>query len=170
MTSTDDVLQRAEAYRELAINKDNSHYAMALRFERRNKILGIPVVVTTAIVSTAIFGTLETKAAIGWQLATGFVSLAAAVLAALQTFLNYAELAQQHKASARDYSKVRRQLEIFDLRYQSGQAVRDEALKGLTEFAQQLDEMEAREPTISERVYEKIKRRYGLRGDSDAAR
>ena len=139
---------------------------MALRFERRNKILGVPVVVSTAVVSTAIFGTLETKAAIGWQLATGFVSLAAAVLAALQTFLNYAELAQQHKASARDYSRVRRQLELFDLRYRSGEAGRDEALQALAKFTQQLDELETREPTISERVYEKIKRRYAPRTGS----
>jgi hypothetical protein len=126
MASADDVLQRAGAYRQLAIYKDNSHYAMALHFERRNKILGVPVVVTTAAVSTAIFATLETKAAFGWQLATGLVSLAAAVLAALQTFLNYAELAQQHKASARDYSKVRRQLELFELRHRSGETGRDE--------------------------------------------
>jgi hypothetical protein len=160
MASADDVLQRAAAYRQLAINKDNSHYAMALRFERRNRILGVPVVVTTAAVSTAIFATLETKAAFGWQLATGLVSLAAAVLAALQTFLNYAELAQQHKASARDYSKVRRQLELFELRHHLGETGRDEALQGLTEFTRQLDELEAHEPTISERVYEKIKRRF----------
>ena len=60
MAVADDVLQRAHTYRQLTIHKDNSHYAMAERFERRNKILGIPVVVTTAAVSTAIFGTLET--------------------------------------------------------------------------------------------------------------
>jgi len=165
----DDVLQRSAAYRQLAIHEDNSHYAMAERFELKNKILGIPVVVTAAAVSTAIFATLETKAAIGWKLATGLVSLAAAILAALQTFLNYAEQAQQHKASARDYSRMRRQLELFELRHCLGETDRDQALHELTEFARQLDELEAHEPTISDRVYKKIQRRYSTSEGRDAA-
>ena len=160
MTVADDVLQTAAAYRLLAIRKDNSHYAMAVRFERKSKVLGVPVVVTTAAVSTAIFGTLETQVTVDWKLATGIVSLAAAVLAALQTFFNYAEQAQQHKASARDYSKVRRGLEIFEIRHSPGETSRDEALHELAGFAQQLDELEAHEPTISNRIYEKIRKRY----------
>ena len=160
MTIANDVLDTAAAYRQLAINKDNSHYAMAERFERRNKILGVPVVVTTAVVSTAIFGSLETAPSVGWKLATGLISVAAAVLAALQTFFNYTDLAQQHKTSARDYSRVRWQLELFQLRQNSAGVTRNEALHDLNGFAQRLDELEAHEPTISDRVYGKTKRRY----------
>jgi len=170
MTSADDVLQRAAAYRLLAIRKDNAHYAMAQRFERRNKVLGVPVVLTTTAVSTAIFGTLETQAAVGLKLATGLVSAAAAVLAALQTFFNYADQAKQHQASARDYSKIRRRLELFELGHSSGSTNRDETLLKLTKFAQQLDELEAHEPTISDHVYDRVARRYNATGGHDVVK
>ena len=85
---------------------------MALRLERRHKGLGVPVVVTSAVVSTAIFGTLQQDAAIGWKIATGFLSLAAAVLAALRTFFDYSDLAHRHLTSARAWSGIRRRLSI----------------------------------------------------------
>ena len=155
-----DVLKEAAAFRQLAIHKDNSHYAMAQRLETRNKVLGVPVIVTTAIVSTAIFSTVETQTAIGWKVATGLVSVAAAVLAALQTFFNYADQAQQHRSSSRAYSQLRRRLELFVLRNTSGQPHRDQALRELNELAQQMDELEKYEPTINSNVYEKTKKRY----------
>jgi len=98
---------------------------MALRLERRHKALGVPVIVTSAVVSTAIFASLQQNAAVGWKIATGLLSLAAATLAALQTFFNYTSIAQKHLASARAWSSIRRRLEHFVLRYQ---------LAGLDEF------------------------------------
>jgi hypothetical protein len=133
---------------------------MALRFQHRHTALGVPVILTATGVSTAIFGTLEAQPAFGWKVATGLVSLAASVLAALQTFFNYSEQAQQHQASAISYSKLRRRFELFELRHNSATASRDPALQELEELIQQLDELEENAPSISEAVYEKTKRRY----------
>jgi hypothetical protein len=161
VTATDDILQRAAVYRHLVINKDNANWAMAQRFERRHRVLGVPVILTTTAVSTAIFGTLEAQTALGWRVATGLVSLAAAVLAALQTFFDYSGLAQQHQVSAKGYSKLRRQLELFELRHCSEPTSRDAALQELNDLVQQLDELEAHEAAVSDVVYERIQRRHG---------
>jgi hypothetical protein len=155
-----DLQKTAATYRQLAIHKDNAHYAMAQSLERRHKLLGVPVIVTTTLVSAAIFSTLEAQAALGWKIATGLVSVTASVLAALQTFFNFADQAERHQLSARGYSQVRRRCELFDLRYRLDSEY-DDALRDLGELAQQLDELEAHEPTIRDAVYKEIKRQYG---------
>ena len=72
------------------------------------------MVVLTSIVATSIFGSIsETPPSKTWQVATGFISLAAAVLAALQTFFRFAEQAQMHLAAAANYLKMRRKLTYF---------------------------------------------------------
>jgi len=80
MASMDDLLDTARAYRQLAIHKDNAHYAMTQALERRHKLLGVPVIVTTTLASTAIFSTLQTQTALAWKIVTGLVSLAGSVL------------------------------------------------------------------------------------------
>jgi hypothetical protein len=127
----EDVSRRAEQYLRLVIHEDNAHYEMAALFGERHRRLGIPVIVTTTFVSTAIFTTLSEEPAIGWKVATGIVSVAAAVLAALQTFFGFAEQAQRHLASAVGYSSLRRQVELFLLRYSPDRADRAEALQAL---------------------------------------
>ncbi|MEX5718464.1 SLATT domain-containing protein [Geodermatophilus maliterrae] len=87
---TADILLQAIVYYVLAINKDNAHFAMAERLQARHKAFGVPATITSVIVSTAIFTTLQEEAALGWKISTGLLSLVAAVLTALQTFFNYA--------------------------------------------------------------------------------
>jgi hypothetical protein len=83
----------------------------AARCERRNRIQGTLVVILTTLVGTSIFATLERTPATGWRVLAGLVSAAAAVLAALQTFLRYGELAELHKTAAQRYGRLRRELE-----------------------------------------------------------
>jgi hypothetical protein len=53
----DDLLAKIHQYRQLAIHKDNAHYDMALKLRKRHTWLGVPVIISTAVVSTAIFTT-----------------------------------------------------------------------------------------------------------------
>jgi hypothetical protein len=160
-----DLQKTAAGYRQLAIHKDNAHYAMAQSLEHRHKLLGVPVIVTTTVVSAAIFSTLEAQAALGWKVATGFVSVAASVLAALQTFFNFADQAERHQVSARGYSQIRRRFEFFDVRYRLNDEFHD-AYRELGELALQMDDLEAHEPTISDKVYDEIRQRF--RDDRDS--
>jgi hypothetical protein len=154
-----DILDRAQQYLELVINKDNAHYRMAALFGKRHRRLGIPVIITTTFVSTAIFTTLTEETAVGWRVATGIVSVAAAVLAALQTFFGFAEQSQQHLGSAIGYSSLRRRFEHFLLNFDSQGADRAQALSALDTLTQELDKLEATSPPIDEDVYNDVRER-----------
>src|SRR2546425_13074944 len=97
------LLRKAEEYRFYAQKISNAHYAMAESAKARHNKLGIPVTVATTVVGTTIFATLTSPTQSLWlQILAGLLSLAAAVLAALQTFFNYSEVAVQHKSAAVD--------------------------------------------------------------------
>src|SRR4051794_28284543 len=132
---------------------------MAALFSSRHRRLGVPVIVTTTFVSTAIFTTLSNEPAIGWRVATGIVSVAAAVLAALQTFFGFAEQAQRHLAAAIGYSSLRRKIELFQLKYDIEPTDRVGALEALDALTQDLDKLEATAPPIDDKVYARVKRR-----------
>jgi len=157
----DDILKRARAYRLLAVRKDNAHYAMAEHLAKRHKLLGVPAVVTATIVSTAIFATLENEPAVGWKVATALLSLSAAVLAALQTFFNFAQQAERHHVSATGYSQLRRELERFDLRFSGGQSTnRDDALAELARISQTMDQLEQTSLPIATKIYNRVASQY----------
>jgi hypothetical protein len=164
-----DILQQAQQYLVLVINKDNAHYDMATILGRRHWRLGVPVIITTTVVSTAIFSTLTEETAMGWRIATGLISVAAAVLAALQTFFGFADQAQRHVETARGYSALRRRIERFLLRYRSEAAGREQALKELEMLTHELDKLEAIGPPIDEKIYTRVRDRMKAERSSDAA-
>ena len=86
-----------------------AHYRLANRCRRRNVALGVPVVVCSTIVGTSLFATLnDAQVDSQARLLIGAVSVAAAVLAALQTFLRFAERAERPAVAADWYTAVRR--------------------------------------------------------------
>jgi hypothetical protein len=91
-----------------------SHYDMADRLNRRGRWLGVSVIGITSLIGTSAFLSLVTTAvSSALRLIVGMTSVVAAVLAALQTFLRYAERAEQHRAAGARYGAVRRKLEAI---------------------------------------------------------
>lgn len=87
----------------------DAHYRLANRCRKRNVAMGVPVVVFSTIVGTSLFATLnDANVSSRARLVIGGVSVAAAVLAALQTFLRFAERAERHVVAADWYAAVRR--------------------------------------------------------------
>jgi hypothetical protein len=80
-------------HRGLSISH-KAHAVAATAFHHRNLYLGIPVVLLSTIAGTAIFGSLESSPEIWAKIFVGLLSLAAAILASLQTFLRYSELSE----------------------------------------------------------------------------
>lgn len=155
-----DVLATTQQYRQLVTNKDNAHYALAQRYTRRHMLLGVPVVITTAVVSTATFASLQATTSFGWQLTTGLLAVGATVMASLQTFFNFAGQAQQHLNSAVGYSQLRRKLEQFELRYAPQDSDRKEALADLAMLTEELDRLESSGSHIPDKLYSGIRERY----------
>lgn len=90
-----------------------THLLTADRRLRRNRRLGIPVVILTTTVGTSVFASLAITNPDVWaQILVGLTSICAAVLASLQTFLNLSEKSEQHRLAANRYSKIKHDIEI----------------------------------------------------------
>jgi hypothetical protein len=97
-------------YKRVAVTQ-RAHYFSADSFGRRKYWLGIPAVVLSTIVGTSVFASLLKQPAPWLQITLGFASVAAALLASLQTFLSYSERAEKHRIAGAKYGALGRELE-----------------------------------------------------------
>lgn len=89
------------------------HYACANLFNSLHFWLGIPTMALTAAVGTAVFVSFQEEVAGNWKVGLGLISILATILSALQTFLNSAKRAEDHRLTAARYGGVRRRLAIL---------------------------------------------------------
>ncbi len=89
----------------------HSHYDAAVHIDRRNYALGVPVVVLTTAVGTSVFSAIGKDPATWMLILVGLASLGAAVLAALQTFLKYAERAKKHRQAGAFFGSLLKEIE-----------------------------------------------------------
>ncbi len=85
-----------------------AHYGTAIRLRHKNYWLGIPAIVLAAVVGTSVFAALESKPQLALQIAVGLMSIAVAVLSALQTLLRFSERAESHRAIAAKFATLHR--------------------------------------------------------------
>src|SRR5262249_46272001 len=85
-----------------------AHNVEAARFEQLRRHLGFTATALSTVVGTTVFATLETSPNVYIKIVVGLLSIAAAVLGSLQTFLNYPELAEKHKIAAVEYGELKR--------------------------------------------------------------
>jgi hypothetical protein len=157
---TDILDQVTEYIRNYAIVA-RGHYLASQRAGRFNSLLGVPVVALTAIVGTSIFSTLDQSLETGWKILAGVLSVSAAVLAALQTFLRFSEHSDKHKMAGSRYAMIRRRFELFVLKYsQGGDSMRDEAVKELERLLSRLEELAKDSPSIPDEHYRRAEREF----------
>lgn len=89
------------------------NFTAATYYGKLGKRFGVPVVITTSIVSSAIFATIGNSEQTSIQLAAGFVSILATVLSSLQTFLGYSERSSNHKEAAVGYGELRTEVQVL---------------------------------------------------------
>jgi uncharacterized coiled-coil protein SlyX len=89
------------------------HYACRNYFDRLHYYLGIPTIVLSGAVGTAVFASLDKQTTGNFKILVGMVSLLAAVLAGLQTFLRFTERAEKHHLTGAGYASIRRRLEML---------------------------------------------------------
>ena len=95
-----------------------THLKTAERRLKRNKQLGIPVVVLSTTVGTSVFASLNISNMSTWiQIAIGITSILAAVLASLQTFLNFTAEAEKHRSAANRFAKIKHDIEVALVEY-----------------------------------------------------
>jgi hypothetical protein len=106
---TEQIEALLEDWHHRAYAAQSAHYASADQFRKLNYIVGVPAVICSSVVGTALFAGLEKDTPRTWLVAS--TSILAAILAALQTFLRFAERATHHATAADWYSAIRRDIE-----------------------------------------------------------
>lgn len=67
----------------------------------------------STVVGSAVFASIQRETSNELKLLLGLLSILAAALAGLQTFLGYSERAERHRVASARYASVRRQLEVI---------------------------------------------------------
>jgi hypothetical protein len=130
-------------------------HSQARTFYRRlGRILGTSAVVLSSVVGTTIFVSLQSSPDLPLKVATGTLSVAAAVVAALQTFLGYPELADRHRQAALAYGVLRRRL---DQRLSSANPSVDQAF--LDEIRSVWDQTDSSAPSLPQWIHNRALRR-----------
>lgn len=150
----DDILQRAEYYQVRAHRKARAHYLAAKRAARKHTLLGVPVVILSTIVGGTIFASISEDPAVGWKIVTGMLSVTAAVLAALQTFFKFSEMAEKHRVSGAENASLKRRFDTFILRMAETSGDREEALAVLESIIAVLDQLEKESLDVPDQLYD----------------
>jgi len=149
-----------EDWHDRAAAARSAHYLLASRLRRRNIMVGVPAVVFSAVVGTSLFATLsQANVPKVLRIVIGMVSLAAAVLAALQTFFGFAPLAERHVVAGDWYSAVRRHVdELMALPSEE----RGPAKECLDTIRKEMSQISQQAPEIGQELWQRTARRYGV--------
>ncbi|MET7732940.1 SLATT domain-containing protein [Streptomyces sp. NPDC005402] len=131
-----------------------ANHRCASRYQARHQAIGISSVTLSVIVGTSIFATVS-QAPIFWiSIATGSISVANALLAALQTHLRYPERSEKHLQAAHQYGSLRRHLEEKS----SAAKTPSKLVEVLAEIGPKWNEIDHSAPPIPQRVNNKVVR------------
>ena len=155
-------------WRQRMAAASEAHYKLASRLRRNNLMLGVPVVIFSSCVGTSLFATLaDPEAGIppAFKIAVGSISVVAAILAALQTFLRFGERAEKHVVAADWYTAVRRDLEqVLALSAKergTPKSCFDRIRKDMSKVGQQ-------SPEIGDRLWKVMAKKYGVHESAPA--
>jgi Na+/melibiose symporter-like transporter len=88
-----------------------SHHLAAARYARLHRVIGSTTAALTAVVSASAFAALQKRDQAGWLIATGIVSIIAAVFTSVTTFLGFDGRAARHHNAATLFQGLRREIE-----------------------------------------------------------
>jgi len=129
------------------------HDFAARRCDTLRYAIGIPAITLSAIVGTSVFSALSQNQELRVKLLVLFLSVAAAVFAALQTFMDYPARAERHRAAAAKYKGL-----IHEFEQALWSDSRDATL--ISGLRDRLADLEESMPVVPQRIYDRIERRY----------
>jgi hypothetical protein len=131
------------------------HDEASRRYAKGQYSLGIPSLIVSTVVGTSVFAALSSQ--VTPPMWIGILSLLAAVLAALQTFLDFGGRSDKHRNAAVKYKASIRLLEETLVQLQQGKNVTKEQIDDARAV---LDRLEESAPVVMPSVYDKIEKRY----------
>lgn len=145
------VLELLRDWNRRADASAETHYAMANRLSSSNVLLGVPVVVLTTFVGTSVFATLQEDVDTRLRIFVGVVSVLAAVLASLQTFLRFGERAEKHRVAAEKWAALRREITEMLALHPTYLASRGDPKQYLDDLRTRMDEVSTQSPEMPDR-------------------
>jgi hypothetical protein len=137
-----------------------AYYTEAERLRRWHLWLGIPAIALSTVVGTAVFATLENQQiSISARVAVALVSVAAAILAGLQTFLRLAESASAHAAAGDWYAAIKRDIEELQVLPREDRGHPKACLDALRK---EINKAGQKSPELRETLWMKAAKRYGV--------
>jgi hypothetical protein len=128
-----------------------AHEQAARIYARRGIMLSVAILTLASVVGTAIFATVNSEPSDTWKVVTGLVSLAAAVLAAFQAFLQYPELAHHHRQAASRMGGLMRRLDVIS-------AAGSVDASALEEVRLRWERISEEAPAVAGRLYKRAER------------
>lgn len=137
-------------------HKARDRHELASRtYARGQYALGIPALIASTVVGTSVFASLSTSEAP--PLWVGLLSIGAAVLAAIQTFMDFGGRSDKHRLAAVKYKAAIRGLEYLNVQLANNVPLTDEQI---TDVQIQLDNLEEAAPVVMPRIYDSVEARY----------
>ena len=131
-----------------------AHHKAASRYAKWHRWLGCTAAAMAAIVGSTVFASLsEAQSHAYVVLATGFLSMLAAGLIAVQTFLHLDDRARMHLIAAADFQRLRRELEEEEVRLKAGNG-----RETYSDIADRWHEVLKSSPPLPQRIHDAVDR------------
>ena len=142
------------------------HYEAGRRYDVLNLWLGIPSIVLSTIVGSAVFASLaEPSHGIPITILVGLLSVSTAVLTGLQTFLKYSELAERHKVAGARFADIKHQIELVAT-FQKANV--SELKSRLKEIEARWEQVREESPNIPPTIWDRIEKKMTLENDIES--
>ena len=129
------------------------HGLAAQECERRRLQIGVPAIALPAIAGTSVFASIGSSPNTALVILVGSIGVTAAVLTALQTFLDYPGRAtRHHRAGARYKAFVRELEQLLEGRLDKETVTQNV----ITDLRQRLDALEELAPVVGRRISGKV--------------
>jgi hypothetical protein len=159
---TKSVLELLRDWHDRAAISQEAHYVIATRLTKYNIWFGVPVVALATFVGTSVFATLQKDVRTSLRIIVGSVSVLAAVLASLQTFLRFQERAEKHRAAAELWAAIRREIDQMLALHPDYLAERSDPKAYLDGLRERMDRVSGQSPEIGERDLADARLKLGL--------
>lgn len=131
------------------------HDEAARKYAKGQFAMGIPSLILSTVVGTSVFSAVSEKAPL--ELWVGILSIAAAVLAALQTFMDFGGRSDRHRNAAVKYKASIRLLEESIVQLKQGVVFTKDEISSIRTA---LDSLEETAPVVMPMIHNNIEKKY----------
>jgi hypothetical protein len=108
-----ELIKAAESFRDKIATYRAAHFQASDHLRIWHYILGLLLIVTSAVVSGSVLQSTEGNPSKGLTLAAGSLSILVVVLTSVQTTFKLGERGELHRSAAAGFGRIERKLQIF---------------------------------------------------------